>query len=225
MNIQSSNNFYNILMKSNIFTKEQKTFINSEYVKCQNEVINKIKLSCRCSVYCGRPSKIKNKETFNEMVKYYKKGYINIASIVNIYKISRATFFRYAEKVQVEEKINNNISKENLKKIEELYNKHAWGYAEIWTNKLLTVKYREDMMQECLYRLWVGTLEYFTTKDTDLSIPYKVFCNNICEIVLNDYINKINNEKHTLNYDNYYSNDEKYNFLDNHIYKEVLSYE
>lgn len=68
-------------MESSNFSKEQKIFIKKLYTECNNEICNKIRLSCKCSAFVGRPSKIKNKQSFNEMLIYYKKGYITMQTI------------------------------------------------------------------------------------------------------------------------------------------------
>lgn len=217
MNIQSSNKFYNKLMESSMFNTEQKIFIKKLFGECRNEVLNKIRLSCKCSAYCGRPTKIKNKQSFYEMISFYKKGYISMATIQKIYQISKQTFFRYAKEVKIKDPSLTDISQDKLKQIEELFNQHAWGYAEIWTNKLYATRYREDMKQDCLTKLWVGTLDYFINV---ITIPYKTFCNNICEGVLREYIDRLIKEKKVLRYDDYYSEDEKINYLDKYIVEE-----
>ena len=171
MNVLSSNKFYNQLMESDMFNLEQKIFIKRIYTQCHNEIINKIKLHTKCSAKSGRPSKIKTKESFEEAINYWKKGYIGISLIMKIFNISRGTLFRYAKQVKVKE-VNINITKEQRKKIEEIYNRHAWEYAELWTNKLRSKNYQEDMMQDCLTQLWIGSLDYFTNNDED--IKYKM---------------------------------------------------
>lgn len=226
LNVMSSNKFVIELLESNIFDIQQKKFIKSLYEKYRDTAKNKIKLGCKCSPLMGRPSKVKRIENFNEMVSYYKKGYVGIQTICNIFKISRSNFCHRLRNISEQQWIDNDIdykqiSKEQTKKIEDLYNNQASKYANLWADKLHSQKYREDMIQDCLTQLWDGTFRYFTAKDDEMiTIPYKNFCNNICERILNEYIDMINQENKILKFSNYDSENGKRNFLEKYISEE-----
>lgn len=217
MNIPSSNVFYQELMNSTIFNQEQKAYIKSVYEKCHNKIYNKISKSVKHSAFTGRPTKIKNKESFNLMLNYYKKGFASISTIIRIYRISKQTFFRYLREIYDENNDIKTLSPDKMKEVEQLYNKYCYDYAKIWTAKLWTDRYKDDMMQDCLTDLWSGVIEYYSSGEDERTIPFKAFCNNICEKVLHKYIQILTDEKKILNYDSYWSDDDKYNYLDKHI--------
>ena len=195
MNIRSSNPFYLELIESNIFSEQQKNYISRVYQKHQDIINKKVRITVKHSAYVGRPSKIRNKKTFNSMLQYYRRGFISQTTIRNIFGIGRSTFFRRLSEIYVEdETFENPFSEESMKEIEEIFNKYCYDYANIWTEKLLKTKYHNDMRQDCLVSLWEGVIHYYST-DASEKIPFKAFCNNICEIILDKYIKMTKNDR------------------------------
>lgn len=213
MNVRSSNPFFIELISSDIFTEQQKDFIKATYLKHKKNSDRKIIISMRHSAKVGRPTKIKNKISFNIMLNYYKRGLVGWRTISKIFGIAKQTFYGYVNKIYDEkENISVNLDDEKMKIIEELYNKYCFEYAENWTNRLLSTKYREDMYQECLTELWVGIINYYSLEQDEI-ISFKAYCNNICESVLNKYIEMATNEKKNLSFDAYAYDDSDKNGL------------
>lgn len=163
----------------------------------------------RHSAKIGRPTKIRNKQTFNEMLKYFKQGLISYRTVCRIFGIAKKTFYQYVNKMYVkQENIVVPFEKDKMKIIEELYNKYCFEYAENWTNKLLNIQYRDDMFQDCLLELWTGIINYYSLGE-DEKIGFKAFCNNICENVLNRYSEMLQNKKKIVSYDGYINENDK----------------
>ncbi len=197
MSVNRSYSFVEKLIQSDLFNQEQKRYIKKVYDECRQEQNAKIKLTLKCSAKgSGRPSKIKNRNCFNEMCSYYEKGYVSFKTITKMFNLSRGCFFNNLRKAEIKDEPVKELNKEQIKKIEDFYNKYAYGYADMYAKKLFASAYREDFIQDCLTKLWGGTLQYFTdVENIDLNIPYKTFCHNICENIFNKYIDLIGNEK------------------------------
>lgn len=209
MNIRKSNPFYLELFNSDMFTDDQKKFIKRTYEKHKQIANQKMIVSMRHSAKIGRPTKIRNKKSFNEILNYYKQGLVGYRTVCRIYGIAKHTFYGYVNKTYVEqEKIVIPFKKDKMKLIEGLYNKYCFEYAENWTNRLLNTQYRDDMFQECLLELWTGIINYYSLGE-DEKIGFKAYCNNICENVLNRYIEIQHNNKKTVSYDSYINEKDK----------------
>lgn len=211
MNQIQAKSFYEELMSSNFFHKKQKEYIKRVYEEHQANISQKIRIAMNMKCDVGRPEKLKNYNNFNIMCNYYQKGYISLKGIMQMFNIKyKTSFYRYQSKYYKPIDLKITIKKEVAReKLEELFNKYAYGYANKYAEKIYSN--REDFKQESLTRMWSALLEY----DDDISI--RALFNNICYNLLEEYFNEFWNDKKVIRYEDYqYENSDK-NKLDQYF--------
>ena len=186
--------FYEQLISSDIFSKEQKLYITKTFNKVKADYKKKIRERTLLCPTSGRPKKISNMIYFNIMATFYKQGNCSLPLMLKIFRVSRGTLFRYlreSEPVKLPKTIQ---SKEVIDKLKELYNTYAFEYARYYTKKLWSKKYEDDLYQECLVEMYANLFNY------DGTMNFKAFCFNICEQCLQKYIEISGNENGEIHY-------------------------
>lgn len=188
--------FYKELMEKDIFTNEQRNEITKTFLKHKKNYSEKIRRGCLLGTNVGRPKVVKNMENFNVLGTLYKQGACRLETMLKILNLKKPTFFRYLKEYYQPVSLKQTLKDEKaIKTLKELYDKYAYEYADFWAEKLCMSKYEDDFKQDCLVQMYANLFNY------DGTVNFKLFCFSICERILNEYINRIRDERKICSYD------------------------